>query len=150
MRPETLWHVSRLAHRRGHPRTATCLKALNFVLFHCVLPSEVEVRGPVTLHHHGLGVVLHPDVLFEGAAELAHNVTLGVADDAAFDGTARLVVEDNVSFGAGCVVLVPAGRRVRIGRSAAIGAGAVVVSDVQPGQRVAGARATVVGQVDPG
>jgi len=146
----TVWGLSRAAHRRGWRRLSRLLKGVNFVLFHCVLPGEVDVRGQVVLLHRGLGVVVHPDVRLEGQVVIAHNVTLGVADYDRSLPAPRLVVEDGVFIGAGAVVLVRTGQHLRVGRSAVIGAGAVVVGDVRAGQRVAGPKATAARTVEEG
>ena len=54
---------------------------------------------------------------------------------------ARVIIEDNVHIGRGCVIR----KGVRIGARAVIGAGSVVRSDVQPDAIIAGNPARVVG-----
>ena len=54
------------------------------------------------------------------------------------------MIEDDVSIGANSVVIAPAGRSLRIGRGARIGAGAVVAHDVPPGATVISAPSRVL------
>lgn len=62
-------------------------------------------------------------------------------DRAGPDDVARVIIEDNVHLGRGCVIL----KGVRIGARAVIGAGSVVRSDVPPDAIIAGNPARVVG-----
>jgi serine O-acetyltransferase len=144
---ERLWAASRWLSRRGHRRAANGLKALNFLVFGSVLPPDVEVRGEVHLLHHGLGVVINENVVFEGDASIAHHVTIGAGGVVSMKGR-RVFIEHNVFIGAGAIVMARQGRTLRVGESAAIGAGAVVVDDVPPGARVAGPKAVIVSRLE--
>ena len=76
MRPETLWWLSCRLHRRRLTPLARLLKALNFLLFHAVLPYECDVPRDVTLWHHGLGTVVHPNTRIGHRVKIGHNVTI--------------------------------------------------------------------------
>jgi serine O-acetyltransferase len=143
MPPERIWAWSRRAYQRGWRRTAQALKAVNFLVYRCVLPPETEVTGSLTLLHHGLGVVVHPQVRIEDGVTISHGVTLGAAGPDGQSGS-RVVLKRDCFIGAGAIVLARSGRTVVVGERAAVGAGAVVVDDVASRTRVASPKAVVV------
>ncbi len=136
---ESIWRRSCQAHRAGRNWEARWWKAVNFLLFHCVLPYEVELGDGVRLYHHGLGVVVHPNVTIGNRVTLAHGVTVAVAGD----GEGSVVIEDDAHIGTHAVLLSTGGRRLRIGAGASIGANALVIHDVPPHARVLAPPATV-------
>ncbi len=82
---------------------------------------------------------------FIGDAELGQAVNIGAGSVTAnFDGQSvqKTVIEDDVSVGAGCVLIAP----LRIGTGARTGAGAVVTRDVAAGEMVLGVPARVHGK----
>lgn len=81
---------------------------------------------------------------FVGDAELGRMVNIGAGSVTAnFDGHSvqKTVIEDDVSVGAGCVLIAP----LRLGAGARTGAGAVVTRDVADGELVLGVPARVHG-----
>ena len=79
---------------------------------------------------------------FIGDAELGCDVNIGAGSVTAnFDGTSvqKTVIADEVSIGAGCVLIAP----LRLGKGARTGAGAVVTRDVADGDLVVGVPARV-------
>jgi serine O-acetyltransferase len=81
---------------------------------------------------HGMGVVIGETAILGDDAYLYHQVTLGTASTA--KGKRHPTVGRNVILGAGAKVLGD----IVIGDGARVGANAVVVADVQPGQTVVG------------
>ena len=74
-----------------------------------------------------------------GDAEIGRNVNIGAGTITAnYDGKAknRTIIEDDVSIGAGAVIIAP----VKIGKGATVGASSVVTKnkDVPAGETVAG------------
>ena len=128
-------HLQRLAHRlhlAGWCRVARTLTHLNAFVFHAVLPPETVLPRDLRLHHHALGIVMHPCVEIGQRVNIHHNVTLGT--DVPHDSALRMRIEDDVSVGASAVLLGP----ITVGTGARIGAGAVVTRDVAAGATVAG------------
>jgi serine O-acetyltransferase len=136
MSPERLWRWSRWAYAKGLTPLARLLKGITFLLFNCVLPYEAHVGGEVTLYHRGIGVVIHPDVHFEGDAFIAQQATIGISGEPLESGP-QVVIASGVFIGAGARVIAPEGRVLHVGRQAAIGANAVVFADVAAGASIA-------------
>jgi serine acetyltransferase len=132
MNPVTLYRLSAALRRRGARRSARLVKALNFALFKTIIPPELEAGDGLELGHHGFGVVIHPNTTIGRNVFLGHQVTLGT--DVELRDPRRMRIGDNVTVGAGAIVLGP----VEIGSGAVIGAGAVVTGDVPANTVVVG------------
>jgi serine O-acetyltransferase len=137
MTPEKLWLLSIALHRRGHRRLAKLVRNVNSALFHNSLPPGATVSPDVELGHHGLGTVIHPNVVIGRRVKIWHNVTIAMR--AGPKSPYRVIVEDDVNIGANAVVISPHRGDLRIGHGARIGAGAVVSRDVPPGSTVVSA-----------
>ncbi|MFI0448039.1 serine O-acetyltransferase [Actinomadura sp. 6N118] len=148
MTPERIWRVAIFLRRRGHIRLARKVKQLNSLLYHNSLAAGARVGPDLYLGHHGLGVVVHNNVVIGRRVKIWQNVTLAVRAPAG--SPPCIVIEDDVMIGANAVVITPHERGLRIGRGARIGAGAVVTSDVPAGATVVGPAARVVRMTDPG
>jgi serine O-acetyltransferase len=131
-----LWRWSSALHRRGLRRLARVVQRINGFVHHNDLGAGALLGSGVTLGHHGLGVVVHDNVVLGARVHLWHNVTLAVRAKPGSEH--RIVVGDDVMIGAGATVITPRLGSVHIGAGARIGAGAVVTSDVAPGTTVVG------------
>jgi serine O-acetyltransferase len=137
-----IWRWSAALHRRGLRRTARVLQRANGLLHHNDLGAGAMIGRDLVLGHHGLGIVVHDNVIIGDRVHLWHQVTLAVR---AKPGAPHcIVVEDDVMIGAGATVITPRLGSLRIGRGARIGAGAVVTSDVPAGATVVGVPAHLV------
>lgn len=141
MTPERLWHASVFLRQHGHVRLARKVKQLNSFLYHNSLAAGAQIGAGLYLGHHGLGVVVHDNVVLGRRVKIWQNVTLAVRAPAG--SPPHIVIEDDVMIGANAVVITPHERGLRIGRGARIGAGAVVTSDVPAGATVVGPAARV-------
>jgi serine O-acetyltransferase len=130
-----MWRASSRLHRRGHRRLARALKAINFFVFHAVLPPEVDVPPDIKLEHYGLGVVVHPNTRFGSSVQIWQHVTIG-ANSAPGSGNG-VVVGDRVMLGAGATVIAGRDETLRVGDRARIGPGVVVLTDVPGGTVIA-------------
>ena len=81
---------------------------------------------------HGMGVVIGETAILGDDAYLYHQVTLGTASTS--KGKRHPTIGRNVILGAGAKILGD----IVVGDGARVGANAVVVADVQPGQTVVG------------
>jgi serine O-acetyltransferase len=142
LEPVTLLRISMRLHRAGFNRLARVFKFMNLVLFSALLPPEIRIGERFALWHSGLGVVIHPNTTIGDNVRIYHHVTL--AADVPLNSTARLFVGDDVTIGAGALVLGP----VTIGERAFIAAGAVVVDDVPPHAVMAGNPARLIANHD--
>ncbi|MGO4510832.1 serine O-acetyltransferase [Bradyrhizobium sp. 2TAF36] len=126
-------------HRTGWHRLGKLTSLLNFGLFGMEIPSSLKI-GPGLIIPHTNGIIL-------GAAKIGANVTIyqqvtlgAKMADWDYDLAQRPVVEDGATIAAGAKVLGP----VVLGSNCVVGANAVVVSDVSPGEVVGGVPARVL------
>lgn len=112
-----------------------------------VLPGQV---GPgLRLPHSMVGSVVHSGTTIGRDVTIWHGTTIGRADVWRPGLKAPVIkVGDGVLLGAGSSILVRGGEHLEIGDRAVIGAGAVVTSDVPPGEIWAGNPARKVGDRD--
>lgn len=136
--PLHMHDAARWCHLRGLHRTARILTWATSLIFACSLAPEADIGENTRLHHHALGIVIHPCTSIGRDCHILHHVTL--ATDVPHDSGQRMVIGDRVSIGANSVVVGP---RV-IGDDATIGAGSVVIEDVPSGATVVGNPARVV------
>lgn len=104
------------------------------------LPPNAEIGGGLCISHVG-GVVLHPRVVIGKNCDLSHQVTIGTAG---LGRTAVPRIGNNVSIGAGAVLIGD----IQIGDGAHIAANSLVNRDVPPGATVMGVPAKIVKYAD--
>jgi serine O-acetyltransferase len=147
MSPERLWLLSIALRKRGHRRLAKLVRNVNSTIYHNSLPPGATVSPDIELGHHGLGIVIHTNVVIGRRVKIWHNVT--IATRAGSKSPYRIIIEDDVRIGANSVVISPHRRDLRIGSGARIGAGAVVSRDVPPGSTVVSAPVQITGPGEP-
>jgi len=137
-----VWRLGQVAHGRPGP-AAFLLRRAHAVadasLVRAVVGAELPrsaAAGPgLRLPHSGRGVVLHPASRLGAGVTLYHRTTLGVRGSS---GPPR--VGDGVYIGAGAVVVGD----VDLGDGAVVGANAVVLSDVPAGTTAVGVPARLL------
>jgi serine O-acetyltransferase len=129
--PEHLWYLSSRLHKRGWIIGARALKVLNFLLFHTVLPYEIDVPKDVRLFHRGLGTVIHPNTKIGRSVTIGHNVTI-TAGSQDIGSALAVTLEPGCLVGSGSVIRCKRGASLRVGEGAQIGVNAVVTQDVPP------------------
>jgi len=92
--------------------------------------------GPRLRLFHGVGTVIHENVILGADVTLRHLTTIGTKHDA---GKAP-VVGDRVNIGCHSIILGD----IHVGSDAIIGAGSVVLHDVSEGVMVAGSPAKII------
>jgi len=142
--PTRLWHVSCALYEKGWPRTSRAVKAINYLLFHCILPGEAKLGHGLILEHFGLGVVIHPNVIIGNNVRLFHGIT--ITANTSIGSPWRVRIEDDVLIGAGAKIIARRDSGLTVGRGSVIGAGAVVTRDVPAGTTWVGVPARPVDQ----
>lgn len=104
------------------------------MLFSCELPCSVVIGENTELVHGGLGCVFHEKTVIGKNCKIFQNVTIGGLPSGGVP-----VIGDNVLIGAGAVIL----GNVNIGSHVKIGANAVVLSDVPDGCTAVGVPARI-------
>jgi serine O-acetyltransferase len=136
MNPSLLWWLSCQAYQHNLWLIARLLKAINFFFFHAILPYEAEIEKDIELQHYGLGIVIHPNVKIGHRVKIYHHVTL--ATETWIGSEYKIFIGDDVLIGVGAAVIGRGNKNLMIGDGAKIGANAVVIVDVLPGQTVVG------------
>ena len=117
------------------------------------IPPGVSIGKGFRLPHGAVGLVIAGATVIGDNVKIFQGVTLGFADEylrqdqlpADIADIGRIVVEDDVVVGAGAKVLIKCGQTLVIGRGAVIGANAVLLKSVPPGEVWAGVPARKVG-----
>ncbi len=115
------------------------MKWLNFLMFRNLLPFEADICPDIKLEHYGLCTVVHPNVTIGKRVRLFHHVTL--ATESVIGSEHRIFIGDDVTIGAGAIIVGRGNQSLMVGNGAVVGAGAVVTRDVEPGQTVVGSPA---------
>lgn len=125
--------MQRFAHRlqaAGIPGVPDLIRRTIQVLFSSVLPADLQIGEGTQLGYGGLGVVIHAQARIGRKCLIAQHVTIGGRSGA----TGAPTIGDGVMIAAGAKILGP----IHIGHGAIVGANAVVLRDVAPGQVVGG------------
>ena len=114
------------------------LKLINRIFFACDVAYQVDLPASTKMPHQGLGVVIHPNVFIGEDCTIYQNVTLG-AKGKKESGHQAPIIGNHVMIGAGAVII----GNVNVGDYAVIGANSVVLEDVPSRAVVAGIPAKV-------
>lgn len=147
LRPGSIWYLSTRLHRCGWPRSAKVLKLVNFLLYRSLLPIEADIQPDIHLEHFGLCTVVHPNVTIGYGVKIFHHVTL--ASESVIGSEHRIFIGNNVTIGAGAIVVGRGNCSLRIGDGAIVGAGSVVTRDVASNDRVVGVPARSIARHPP-
>jgi len=97
------------------------------ILYSMDFPLEVRFGSDLRIFHY-YGIVLHKKVILGNNVTIRHGVTIGERKG----GVPK--IDDNVDIGVGAIVL----GNIIVGRGAKVGAGAIVLHDVEPNQTIIG------------
>ncbi len=106
---------------------AICRKFPGGLLLRMIYSFECDKKAiigkDVKFLHRGFGTVISARAIIGNNVQIQHHVTLGTRHSGD-----RIIIEENVYIGAYAMIL----GNVKIGHDAVIGAGAVVLNDVEP------------------
>jgi serine O-acetyltransferase len=113
------------------------------------IPPTVTVGDGLQLAHGAVGLVIHEATEIGNNVKIFQGVTLGFADEflpieQRTNLVGKIVVEDDAIIGAGAKVLFKIGQTLTVGKGAIIGANAVVLTSVPPGETWVGVPARPV------
>lgn len=133
------YRVSNQLWKNGRTELAQYFQSLASEVFAVDIHPAARIGRGIFLDH-ATGFVVGETAIIEDDVSILHEVTLGGTGKE--KGSRHPIVRSGVLLGAGAKVL----GRVEIGTGAKIGAGSVVLSDVEPHKTVAGVPAVVVGE----
>jgi serine O-acetyltransferase len=126
----TFQRVAHALHGHGHPFSARIVTRVARHLFGCYVAPQTVIGAGCELGYGGIGIVIHKDARLGRDVLVAPGVVIG--GRSGLPGAPE--IGDRVQIGAGAKVLGP----IHIGADAFIGANAVVLHDVPPGEVVVG------------
>ena len=126
----TFQRVAHLLHERNHKLAARLVTRVARHLFGAYLAPETRIGAGTELGYGGIGVVIHKDARLGRDVLVSPGVVIG--GRSGLPGAPD--VGDRVKIGTGAKLLGP----IKIGEGAYVGANAVVIHDVAPGDVVVG------------
>ncbi|WP_242158106.1 serine O-acetyltransferase [Aestuariivivens sediminis] len=114
-------------------------KLITDILLGCEIPASTKI-GRGLIIHHGRGTVLNKNVIIGNNVTLKHNTTIGNKITLSGVDLGCPVIHDNVIIEPHSIIIGP----IVVGKNAIVGAGAVVVKDVEPNTVVAGNPARLI------
>lgn len=114
-------------------------KFVTDIILGCEIPASTKI-GSGLIIHHGRGLVLNANTVIGNHVTLKHNTTIGNKESIFGEDLGSPTIEDYVSIGPNSVIIGP----ITIGHHSIIGAGSVVVKDVEPYTIVAGNPAKLI------
>lgn len=122
-------------------KIAQIFKNISRLIYACDISFQIQVGKNLQLPHQGLGVVMGPEVVIGDNVTIYQNVTLGSKDNG--EPYAVPKIGNNVMIGAGGVIL----GEIQVGSNVRIGANSVVLTDIPDNCIVAGAPAKIIGTI---
>ncbi len=132
-----LYDVERYLWVKGYPSLAKMIWRIIQLLFSCYIPPTVVLEKGVNIAH-GVGIVIHQDVVVGAGTKIYQNVTIGAGRK--IRGRYCPKIGKNCLLGSGCCIL----GGINLGDNVKVGANAVVVRDVPNGCTVVGVPAKIV------
>lgn len=130
----TLYLLMNFLYLKSIPFFPKVISRVIRILFTCELPPSCEIEKSAKLMHGGLGIIVHKHARIGENTLIYQNVTI-----AGSNGKAPTIGK-NVLVGAGAIIIGD----VEIGDNVKIGANAVVTSNIYSGSTAVGVPATVL------
>ena len=120
------------------------------ILYRLIIEWVLGVEIPDTTRigfglkiHHGIGLVINPEVIIGNNVVLRHNTTIGHVIDLEGNCLGSPIIGNNVDVGANVVII----GNIIVGNNVIIGAGSVVVKSIPSNSVVVGNPAKVIRQI---
>ena len=124
-----LYRISRWCYLHHIPMVPWMVKCILYVAFHCVIPPECVIGRGTRLWHHGLGIMIHPDVEIGEDCNIYNFAGIGSGYDGPDGPPVHVKIGNRVTIAHGAKILCKGGT-LRIGDGATVGVCAVVHKDV--------------------
>lgn len=129
------WSIEHWLYKHHMRAFAIVVRAIIRLVFSCDIPYQVVIGKGTVFPHDGLGIILHNNVIIGENCKILHGVTMGGRGT---EGVPR--IGNNVTIGAHAIIL----GGITIGDGAIVGAGTVVLHDVEKNTVVAGNPAKII------
>ncbi|MDX9972399.1 MAG: serine O-acetyltransferase [FCB group bacterium] len=138
--PVLVYRFEHFIHRLGLRRLAVLIAWLNRLVFATWLPGSANIGRNFVVGYWGLGIVIHSDASIGDNCWISQNVTIGRKGS-----DKRVpVIGNNVYIGAGAVIV----GEIEIGDNSIIGANSFLNISVPPGSLVAGVPAKIIRSIN--
>ncbi|MDC0956440.1 hypothetical protein OAS44_01055 [Flavobacteriaceae bacterium] len=114
-------------------------KFITDIILGCEIPATTQI-GEGFIVHHGRAIVLNKNVKIGNNVTIKHNTTIGNKENLSGEDLGSPIIGNNVIIAPHCIILGP----IIIGDNSIIGAGSVVVKNVEANTIVAGNPAKVI------
>ncbi|GAA4268734.1 serine acetyltransferase [Hyunsoonleella aestuarii] len=118
-------------------------KLITDIILGCEIPASTKI-GRGLIIHHGRATVLNKNVVIGNNVTLKHNTTIGSKTDLEDQDLGSPNIEDKVVIEPHSIIIGP----ITIGKNAIVGAGSVVIKDVEPYSIVAGNPARLIRKIE--
>ena len=110
------------------------------IIYGNAISAKASIGQNTIFHHHGLGCVVHDNTVIGNNRHIFQNVTIGSRwPNGICDGTSP-IIGDNVMIGAGAVII----GNIEIGDNVSVGANAVVLTDIPDNSIAVGVPARII------
>lgn len=117
-----------------------CFELSSMIIYGNAISAKVSIGQNTIFHHHGLGCVVHDNTVIGNNCHIFQNVTIGSRwPNGICDGTSP-IIGDNVMIGAGAVII----GNIEIGDNVSVGANAVVLTDIPDNSIAVGVPARII------
>lgn len=142
-----IYRIARWCYLHHLPLIPSFLKGGLFLIFKCVIPPECVIGKGTRLWHHGLGVMIHPDVEIGENCNIYNFAAIGGGYDGPDGPAIRILIGDRVNIGHGALIMCKGGT-LRVGNDSTVGVHSLVVSDVPPNVMAVGYPARCIPKQD--
>ncbi len=136
-----IWELSHRLYTSGRAKwAARGLEILNNIISSNGISTKAAIGNGTVFYHHGVGCVVHDDAVIGEHCKIFANVTIGNKWEKGKNTSGPPHIGNNVMIGAGAVIL----GEIEIGDNVIIGANAVVINDIPSNSTAVGIPARII------